>query len=170
VHFTVTAPQVAQGQYVVLSVGLVAQDASLVVALNGHSETWSYNNFSPDDPSQRSGDAGFYQWAAFQFPTSDLNAVGADNEFTFSPSAHANGVMYDALRMEITNTSASPSVTGWDDYNFITSSTLNQNDAVALPADNLFTPLPEPSCVILIAGLAIPLMRPRRRNSRGISL
>ena len=51
VHFAVTAPQEAQGQYVVLSVALVAQDASLVVTLNGHSETWSYNNFAPDDPS-----------------------------------------------------------------------------------------------------------------------
>jgi rhamnogalacturonan endolyase len=134
VHFAVTAPQEAQGQYVVLSVALVAQDASLVVALNGHSETWSYNNFAPDDPMVRSGDAGFYQWAAFQFPVSDLNAVGADNEFTFGVSAHADGVMYDALRMEITNTSASPSVTGWDDYTYINGSTqVAQNDAVAIP-------------------------------------
>src|SRR5208282_370538 len=39
VHFTATQSQISQGQYVVLSVGLVAQDASLVVTLNGHSET-----------------------------------------------------------------------------------------------------------------------------------
>ncbi|HEX4054755.1 MAG TPA: polysaccharide lyase family protein [Tepidisphaeraceae bacterium] len=133
VHFTTTSAQDAQGQYVVLSVGLVSQGASLVVALNGHSETWSYNNFSPDDPMIRSGDAGFYQWAAFQFPTSDLSAVGTDNEFTFSVSAHTDGVMYDALRMEITNTSASPTVTGWHDYTYISgSSQTAQNDALSI--------------------------------------
>jgi autotransporter-associated beta strand protein len=133
VHFETTAAQDAQGQYVVLSVALAAMDASLVVSLNGHSETWSYNNFSPDDPAARSGDSGFYQWAAFQFPTSDLNAVGTDNEFTFSVSAHEYGVMYDALRMEITNTSASPTVTGWDDYTYINGSTqVAPNDAYSL--------------------------------------
>jgi autotransporter-associated beta strand protein len=101
--------------------------------LNGHSETWSYNNFSPDDATARSGDAGFYQWAAFQFPVSDLSAVGADNEFTFGVSAHSYGVMYDALRCEITNTSASPSVTGWDDYTYINgSSQTAPNDAAAM--------------------------------------
>jgi autotransporter-associated beta strand protein len=134
VHFEVTSAQEAQGQYVVLSVGLVAMDASLVVTLNGHSETWGYNNFSVDDPMLRSGDAGFYQWAAFQFPTSDLNAVGTDNEFTFGVSAHTDGVMYDALRMEITNTSASPSTTGWDDYTYINGgSSTAPNDAFSIP-------------------------------------
>jgi autotransporter-associated beta strand protein len=137
VHFEATSAQEAQGQYVVLSVGLVAMDASLVVTLNGHSETWSYNNFSPDDPTARSGDAGFYQWAAFQFPTSDLNAVGTDNEFTFGVSNHTYGVMYDALRMEITNTSASPTVTGWDDYTYINGSTqVAQNDSLSSTWDN----------------------------------
>ena len=142
VHFTVTPGQIAQGQYVILSVALVAQDASLVVGLNGHSETWSYNNFAPDDPAGRSGDAGFYQWAAFQFPVSDLNAAGVDDEFTFGVSNHTYGVMYDALRMEISNTSANPSVTGWYDYNYITSGTEQQNDAIALTADNVFVPEP----------------------------
>ena len=130
VHFTVTPAQLAQGQYVVLSVGVVALDASLVVSLNGHSETWSYNNFAPDDPMIRSGDAGFYQWAAFQFPSSDLNAAGVGDEFTFGVSAHTDGVMYDALRMEITNTSAAPSTTGWYDYTYINgSSQTAPNDA-----------------------------------------
>jgi len=134
VHFEATSAQEAQGQYVVLSVGLVSQMASFVVSLNGHSETWSYGNFSPDDPMVRSGDAGFYQWAAFEFPTSDLNAVGTDNEFTFGVSNHTDGVMYDALRMEITNTSANPSVTGWDDYTYINSTTsVAQNDTVSIP-------------------------------------
>jgi autotransporter-associated beta strand protein len=122
VHFETNSAQDAQGQYVVLSVAVVALDASLVVTLNGHSETWSYNNFSPDDPMIRSGDAGFYQWAAFQFPESDLNAPGTDNEVTFGVSSHTDGVMYDAIRMEITNTSAAPSTTGWYDYTYINGS------------------------------------------------
>ena len=65
----------------------------------------------------------FYQWAAFQFPIADLNPVGSDDEFTFSPSAHAVGVMYDALRMEITNTSASQATTNWWDYTYINGNT-----------------------------------------------
>jgi rhamnogalacturonan endolyase len=169
VHFTVTPAQLAQGQYVELSVALGAQDASLVVALNGHSETWSYNNFSPDDPAERSGDAGFYQWGVFEFPTSDLNAAGVDDEFTFGVSNHTYGVMYDALRMEITNTSANPAVTGWYDYNYLTyttSTTTQQDDALGLTANNEFAPIPEPTCLTLLAGsLAVPLLRRRRRRA-----
>ena len=164
VHFDVTAAQKAQGQFVVLSVALVAFDASLVVSLNGHSETWSYNAFAPDDPMVRSGDAGFYQWAAFQFPVSDLAAVTADNEFTFGVSAHTDGVMYDALRMEITNTSANPATTGWDDYTYINGNTqIAPDDAVGLPAS--FGIIPEPSSVGVIVGSSLFLMR--RRNRRG---
>jgi autotransporter-associated beta strand protein len=142
VNFTCTQSQINQGQFVVLSVALVAQDASLTVSLNGNSQTWSYNNFAPNDPMIRSGDAAFYQWAAFQFPTSELKAAGALDQFTFGVSSHTDGVMYDALRMEITNTSASPTVTGWDDYNYITSSTLNQNDAISKSVTDTFAPQP----------------------------
>ncbi|HTQ40890.1 MAG TPA: polysaccharide lyase family protein [Pirellulales bacterium] len=125
VHFTTTTAQQAQGQYVVLSVGLASVEASLTVALNGHSETWHYTGINGNtlavsaDAMTRSGDAGVYQFLAFQFPTADLNAAGADNEFTFSVST-TDGDMYDALRMEITNTAADPSVTGWHDYEYIT--------------------------------------------------
>jgi hypothetical protein len=140
VHFTATGAQIAQGQYVVISIGVVALDASLVISLNGHSETWSYNNFSPDDPQIRSGVAGFYQWAAFQFPVADLSAAGASNVLTLSPSSHADGVMYDALRMEITNKSASPTTTGWDDYTYISGSTqVPPNDAVGLAPTEVAT-------------------------------
>jgi hypothetical protein len=164
VHFTTTAAQNAQGQYVVLSVGIVALDASLVVALNGHSETWSYNGFSPDDPMVRSGDAGFYQWAAYQFPISDLNAVGTDDEFTFGVSAHADGVMYDAIRMEITNTSANPTTTGWDDYTYINGSTqVAPDDADAQTAVNDLTP--EPTSMAGLAMGAVFLMRRRRSRA-----
>ena len=101
-----------------LSVALADTDASLTVEFNGHGETWHAGNET--DAMLRSGDAGFYQWAAFQFPTSDLlTGENADDEFTFSVSQSA-GVEYDALRMEITTTSADPSVTGWYDYAWVT--------------------------------------------------
>jgi hypothetical protein len=144
VHFTATSQQLAQGQYVVLSVATVSLSASLAVSLNGHSATWNYNNFpGPNDPQTRSGDAGFYQWAAFQFPVADLNPAGMGDVLTLSPSAHTNGIMYDALRMEITNTSADPSVTGWFDYNYISGSTqVGQNDSQGLLAVNSIKPIP----------------------------
>jgi hypothetical protein len=160
IHFTATAQQLAQGQYAVISVGLVAFDASLILSLNGHSETWSYNGFSPNDPQIRSGDAGFYQWAAIQFPTTDLNAAGVADTITLSLSAHTDGVMYDALRMEITNTSASPSTTGWDDYTYINGSSQTAPvDSIGIAATNAF--IPEPSmCGVLACG-GLLLVRPR---------
>jgi hypothetical protein len=82
IHFATTAQQQAQGQYVVLSVGVVALDASLTVALNGHSETWSYNGFSPDDPQVRSGVAGFYQFLGVSVSHLRLSCpLASDNEF-----------------------------------------------------------------------------------------
>lgn len=127
VHFATTQDQLNQGQYAILSVGLAAAEASLVVTLNGHQEIWHSSNHS--DPMVRSGDAGYYQWLAFQFPTSDLLSPGSDNLLTFGVSA-SWGVMYDALRLEITNRSASPSVTGWHDYEYIT------GPNAQIPADN----------------------------------
>ena len=118
VHFSCTQAQLNQGQYVVLSVGLAANEASLTVTLNGHQEVWHFGG-TASDAMVRSGVAGVYQFLAFQFPTSDLNSAGADNEFTFGVS-QTDGVMYDALRMEITNTSASSATTGWNDYAYIT--------------------------------------------------
>ena len=106
VHFTCSRAQLNQGQYVVLSVGLAANEASLTVTLNGHQDVWHFGG-TASDAMVRSGVAGEYEFLAFQFPTSDLNAAGADNVFTFGVS-QTDGVMYDALRMEITNTSASP--------------------------------------------------------------
>jgi hypothetical protein len=115
----------------------------------------------PDDPMVRSGDAGFYQWAAFQFPTSDLEKVGTDNEFTFGLSDHADGVMYDALRMEITNTSANPTTTGWYDYTYINGSTqVAQDDAEADTIATVVTP--EPSVTgALVLGMLLLKRRPK---------
>ncbi len=45
--------------------------------------------------------------------------------------------MDDALRLELTNTSAAPSVTGWNDYEFVGTSSTSQN----IPANDT---LPNP--------------------------
>ena len=119
IHFTTTAGQQAQGQYAVLSAGLAAAEGSVVATLNGHQLVWHYINAS--DAMIRSGLAGYYQWLALQWPVSQLNAPGQDNVLTLTVS-QTYGVMYDALRMEITNTSADPAVTGWSDYEYVNSS------------------------------------------------
>ena len=139
VHFTTTQAQLNQGQFVVLSVGLAASEANLTVSLNGHSETWADRSAVNTDAMTRSGEAGFYQFLAFQFPTSDLKAAGVEDVMTFSVST-TDGDMYDALRMEITNTSASPSVTGWHDYEYITTSTTAANDTIGLAETQLQNP------------------------------
>ena len=47
-----------------------------------------------------------------------LNPAGQDNVLTFSVS-QTQGVEYDALRMELTNNTADPSVTCWNDYEYL---------------------------------------------------
>ncbi len=129
VHFTTTSTQLSQGNYAVVSVGLAAAEGSLTATLNGHAITWHIVNSS--DAMVRSGLSGYYQWIAFEWPTSDLTAAGSDNVLTFSVS-QADGVMYDALRMEIAPTSANPSATGWHDYEYVSGSTyVAANDSVA---------------------------------------
>ncbi|HWB87136.1 MAG TPA: polysaccharide lyase family protein [Bryobacteraceae bacterium] len=122
VHFTTTTAQQAQGQYVVMSVGLAATEASMIVSLNGHTLIWHGFGLKNADAQVRSGLAGTYQWVVFQWPTSDLNAAGADNIVNLSVNRD-QGVMYDALRMEITNTSAAHESTGWNDYEYLNTST-----------------------------------------------
>ncbi len=59
-----------------------------------------------------------------------LPPPGMDNVITFNVN-RTQGVMYDALRTEITNTSADHTVTGWNDYEFLYGSTYQPaNDAV----------------------------------------
>jgi autotransporter-associated beta strand protein len=133
VNFTTTAAQSAQGQYVVLSVGLAGNEGSLTISLNGHSETWHYGA-TTSDPMVRSGVAGTYEMLVYQWPVSDLSAAGTQDQFTFSVS-QTDGVMYDALRMEITNTAATPNTTGWHDYAYITGSNTQTNPDNVLPTD-----------------------------------
>ncbi len=56
-----------------------------------------------------------------------LNPPGQDNVITFNVG-RTQGVMYDALRMEITNTSALHESTGWNDYAVVYGSTEEQAD------------------------------------------
>jgi hypothetical protein len=131
VHFTTTADQQAQGQYVVLSVGLAATESSLTVTLNGHPLVWHSFNVKNSDAGVRSGLSGTYQWAVLQWNTSQLNPPGADNVIAFNVG-RTQGVMYDALRMEVTPNSADHSVTGWNDYEFLYGTTDEPaNDAIA---------------------------------------
>ena len=121
--------------YVVLSVSLAATEASYIVTLNGQQLIWSMVNKS--DAAIRSGFSGYTQWIAFQWPASVLNPAGANNVLSISVS-QPQGDEDDALRLELTNTSAEPSVRGWNDYSFVTAGmsglvTVPPNDAVPNP-------------------------------------
>lgn len=116
VHFTTTAAQQAQGQFVTMSVGLATAEASLIVTLNGQTLIWHVGKRA--DAQVRSGQAGTYQWVVFEWSASKLNPPGQDNVITLSTN-RPQGVMYDALRMEISNKSANHTITGWNDYEFI---------------------------------------------------
>ncbi len=122
VHFTTTANQLSQGQYVVLSVGLAATEASMTVSLNGSPLVWRGFGIKNADAGVRSGFSGTYQWVVFEWNTSQLNPPGTDNVVTFNVN-RTQGVMYDALRMEITGASAAHETTGWNDYEYVNSST-----------------------------------------------
>ena len=133
IHFTTTAEQQAQGQYVVLSVPLAATAADVIPALNGNELVWHGVGIKASDAMVRSGLEGTYQWVVFQWNTSQLNPPGQDNVITLTVN-RPNGVMYDALRMEITNQSAAPATTGWNDYEFLYGSTyVGANDGAENP-------------------------------------
>ncbi|HLJ76808.1 MAG TPA: polysaccharide lyase family protein [Acidobacteriaceae bacterium] len=130
VHFTTSDDQQGQGQYVALSLGMAATESSLVVTLNGHPLTWPGYNHKNADAAVRSGFSGTYQWVVLQWPTSDLNPAGQDNVITFNVS-RTQGVSYDALRLEVTDNSADPAVTGWNDYDYVDASGYKPaNDAI----------------------------------------
>jgi hypothetical protein len=130
VHFA--TPQNGGGNsFAVLSVALAAAEASLTVTLNGQPLVWHVANAS--DAAVRSGLSGYTQWIAFQWDSSVLKPAGADNVLTFSVS-QTQGVEWDAMRMELTNNSADPAVTGWHDYEFLYNTTdTKPNDAVVNP-------------------------------------
>lgn len=126
INFAATSGQMAQGSYVDLSVGVAATEGDVFASLNGHQIIWHRSNDS--DAMVRSGLSGYYQWLVFEFPTSELVSAGGKNVLTLTTNT-ANGVMYDALRLEISPTGANPSTTGWHDYEYMTST-------VDTPADD----------------------------------
>jgi hypothetical protein len=130
VHFA-TPANFASEAYVVLSVAIACDEGSYVVALNGHSYTWSRTNVS--DCMVRSGLSGYTQWFVMQWPTSDLTqTAGADNVISIGMS-QPDGASDDALRLELTNTSAAPATTGWNDYTFLNGATTLNNDTITNP-------------------------------------
>ena len=134
VHFTTSAAQQAQGQFVALSVGLAATESSMTVSLNGHPLVWHGFNVKNSDAAVRSGFSGTFQWVVFQWDTAMLNPPGEDNAITFNVG-RTQGVMYDALRMEITKTSAVHETTGWNDY-AVVYGTLEEQANDAVPNNN----------------------------------
>jgi hypothetical protein len=131
IHFTTTAAQTAQGQYAVLSLALACTENDVIATLNGHQLLWHAIN--PSDAMVRSGLSGYYQWLALQWDTADLSAPGSDNILTIATN-HVDGIMFDALRFEITPTSAAPSVRGWNDYEYLYNTTyVPANDTIPNP-------------------------------------
>jgi hypothetical protein len=72
--------------------------------------------------------------------------------------------MYDALRMEITNTSAAPSTTDWYDYEYITgeNSQIDANNAMGLSTNEVF--VPEPAGIVGIGALIVISRRKPKRQ------
>jgi hypothetical protein len=130
-----------------LSVSLACGYSSYVVTLNPQTANlqriWHYTNYS--DCMIRSGLSGYTQWFVMEFPASALNQTpGGSNEITISMSSSGYGAEDDALRLELTNNTSNPTITGWNDYTWITgtnypgtgtanSSGLYNNDALPNP-------------------------------------
>lgn len=123
--------------YVQLSIAVACAYGSYMVTLNPQGANlqreWNYTNYS--DCNARSGLSGYTQWFVMEFPASALNQTpGGSNEITISMT-QMYGSEDDALRLELTNTTSNPSVTGWHDYTYIYGSgqfTLN-NDTIPNP-------------------------------------
>ncbi len=133
VHFATPASQTGSTaqNYVVLSVAVACAEGSYVVTLNGSQLIWHYTNAS--DCAVRSGLSGYTQWFTMQWPASVLKGAGLDNVMTISMS-QVYGSEDDALRLELTNTSADPATRGWSDYTYIFGTTLTlPNDAAPNP-------------------------------------
>lgn len=133
VHFATPASQSGSNpaNYVVLSISAACTEASEVVTLNGQQLVWPSSNKS--DCMVRSGLSGYTQWAAFQWDASVLNPAGEDNVLTIGVS-QPNGVSDDALRLELTNTTADPATRNWKDYEFIYKTTdTKANDTTGNP-------------------------------------
>jgi hypothetical protein len=128
-----------------LSIATSCAYGSYVVTLNPQAANveriWHYANYS--DCMIRSGLSGYTQWFVMEFPASALNQTpGGSNEITVGMSG--SGAEDDAWRLELTNNTSNPTVTGWNDYTYVigtnyvgsgtaNSSGLANNDAVPNP-------------------------------------
>jgi hypothetical protein len=136
IHF-VTGPT-AGYNYVDLTLALADSQGKETVSLNGHSLSYTPSSTFNSDAIERSGLTGYYQWVVFEWPVTDLNAVGTDNEITTQVSGTNSQDADDALRLELSTAGAAPSVTGWKDYYYETpngtsETTVTSNDAVPNP-------------------------------------
>jgi rhamnogalacturonan endolyase len=120
VHFATPSGASSQA-FVVLSLALSSSQGKETVTLNGNSLSYTPPSAFNSDAIERSGLSGYTQWVAFQWPTSLLNAEGADNVITTQVSGVNSNNSDDALRLELTNISADPAMTNWHDYYFVTS-------------------------------------------------
>lgn len=129
-HFA-TPANVANYNFVELSVGLACNYGSYVAVLNNGttstSRTWGYSSSTYSDCAIRSGLSGYYEWIVFEYPVSALNStVGGDNTISLSTS-QTNGAMDDALRLELSTTTAAPTSTKWYDYEYVATSSSANN-------------------------------------------
>jgi rhamnogalacturonan endolyase len=127
IHFTTEST--SGYNYVVLTQGLAATQAGETISLNGNPLSYTPASTYNSDAYERSGLSGYYEWVAFQWPVADLNPPGKDNVITVQVSSPGSCNMDDALRFELSANGAQPSVTGWNDYTWVTSST-------TIPADD----------------------------------
>jgi hypothetical protein len=90
------------------------------------------DNFSMQTPMQMpAAGSQAHIWVVFQWNTNQLNSPGSDNVLTFHVD-RTQGVMYDALRMEVTNRSAAHEATSWNDYEYVNSGAYEPaNDGIA---------------------------------------
>jgi rhamnogalacturonan endolyase len=150
IHFTTPSGAFSQA-YVDLSVALSTAQSTYTITINGSNPlAWTVSKIHASDSSERSGLSGFTQWFVMQWPTSFLNPVGQDNVISISVSGTSNGYFEgsgssakakvvannsdDAIRLELSNIGASPTVTGWNDYEFVTSGIdTAANDSVPNP-------------------------------------
>jgi hypothetical protein len=132
IHFTTEST--SGYNYVVLTQGLAASQAGETISLNGVPLSYTPASTYNSDAYERSGLSGFYEWVAFQWPISALNPPGTDNVITIQVSSPGSCNMDDALRFELSAKGAQPSLTGWNDYTFVTSSmTTAADDTVPNP-------------------------------------
>ena len=141
IHFATPSGGVGNNQYVILTAGYSASQGGEKVSLNGTTPL-IYTPPSKDnsDAIERSGLSGVYQFVVYQWPISALNAAGQDNVITTQFNATSgtdSQISDDALTVSLSATSAQPSITGWNDYQFIAATgagtTTPVNDAVPNP-------------------------------------